>query len=146
MDFGPTSMEKETFGRADGTCFEREADAGPAGTSIDDRSFVRVARGAVVLIEGRARRVDDSKNELGRMPIEDFRPADRKSRFRCSPRWRPADVSMWVYGRGRRRRRRRKDVARRCVRAEQEEHGRAKRARGHRGHFARVGQHAIPAA
>ena len=34
------------------TCFEREADAGPAGTSIDDRSFVRVARGAVVLIEG----------------------------------------------------------------------------------------------
>ena len=90
MDFGPTSMEKETFGRADGTCFEREADAGPAGTSIDaaDRSFVRVARGAVVLIEGRARRVDDSKNELGRMPIEDFRPADRKSRFRCSPRWR----------------------------------------------------------
>ena len=81
------------------TCFEREADAGPAGTSIDDRSFVRVARGAVVLIEGRARRVDDSKNELARMPIEDLRPADRKRRFRCSPRWRPADVSMWVYAR-----------------------------------------------
>ena len=90
MDFGPTSMEKETFGRADGTCFARDADAGPSATSADaaDRSFVRVARGAVVLIEGRARRVDDSKNELGRMPIEDFRPADRKSRFRCSPRWR----------------------------------------------------------
>ena len=100
MDFGPTSMEKETFGRADGTCFARDADAGPSVTSADaDRSFVRVARGAVVLIEGRARRVDDSKNELGRMPIEDFRPADRKSRFRCSPRWRPADVSMWVYAR-----------------------------------------------
>ena len=58
MDFGPTSMEKETFGRADGTCFARDADAGPSGTSADadDRSFVRVARGAVVLIEGRARR------------------------------------------------------------------------------------------
>ena len=98
MDFGPTSMEKETFGRADGTCFARDADAGPSGPSAD-RILVIVARGAVVLIEGRARRVDDSKNELGRMPIEDFRPADRKSRFRCSPRWRPADVSMWVYAR-----------------------------------------------
>ena len=88
MDFGPTSMEKETFGPADGTCFARDADAGPSGTSADaaDRSFVSVARGAVVLIEGRARRVDDSKNELGRTPIEDLRPADRKSRFRCSPR------------------------------------------------------------
>ena len=92
MDFGATSMEKETFGRADGTCFAQDADAGPSGTSADaaDRSFVRVARGAVVLIEGRARRVDDSKNELGRMPIEDFRPADRKSRFRCSPRCVPS--------------------------------------------------------
>ena len=83
--------------RSSETFFGRDADAGPSGTSADaaDRSFVRVARGAVVLIEGRARRVDDSKNELGRMPIEDFRPADRKSRFRCSPRWRPADSDTW---------------------------------------------------
>ena len=83
--------------RSSETFFARDADAGPSGTSADaaDRSFVRVARGAVVLIEGRARRVDDSKNELGRMPIEDFRPADRKRRFRCSPRWRPADVPRY---------------------------------------------------
>ena len=59
MDFGPTSMEKETFGRADGTCFARDADAATLPTpplEVDEIGRLRA--------EGRARRVDDSKNEL----------------------------------------------------------------------------------